>query len=414
MSKNLSLAVAAGLLMSWCSPGPAWAEGGNNNGEVNLLSWGAGVLIVQAPASYGGGWTAAALLDEAPGTGWATPSGDLAPKVFVFELADKSEVTRLVFDTAQVETAGRGAKNLLVEISDRKDGGFVEIARPSLAAKQDGQKFPLKAPAVGRYLKLTVLNNWGDDKYMEIMNMFAFGKPLVKRALANASGAYSSSYSTFRLQQTGASASGCYEYKSGLIENGGFDGRVLHFTWTEVEGTNPRRGGPAILIFSDDGQAFTGYWWRGADAAPSGEWVGKRVSKEVGACPHWKPGTDDVVQQIKNEGRARLYGIMFDTDSDHLKGESRPALDALLAAARNQPSWSFGIEGYTDNTGSAAHNQALSESRALAVKTYLIAAGVDAKRLTTQGFGANQPVSSNDTELGRSQNRRVEIVRKGT
>jgi outer membrane protein OmpA-like peptidoglycan-associated protein len=62
--------------------------------------------------------------------------------------------------------------------------------------------------------------------------------------------------------------------------------------------------------------------------------------------------------------------------------------------------------------GGDAHNQTLSEKRAASVKAYLVAAGVDAKRLTPQGFGASKPVASNDTELGRSQNRRVEIVKK--
>lgn len=134
---------------------------------------------------------------------------------------------------------------------------------------------------------------------------------------------------------------------------------------------------------------------------------------DVGSCPDWKPGAaNGVVQQLKSEGRARLYGILFDTDSDHLKAESKPTLDALIAAAGAQPMWSFGIEGYADNAGGDAHNQARSEKRALSVKAYLVAAGVDASRLTTQGFGASNPVSSNDTEPGRSQNRRVEVVKK--
>ena len=392
------------------------AQSGGGSAESNQLSWGAGALVVQAPPSYSdsGNWSPESLLDELPSTGWATKSGDLTPKVFVFEMAEKSAITSLAFDTAQVENPGRGAKDVKVEISDREDGGFTVIATPSLAQTRDHQKFMLKTQATGRYLRLTVLNNWGDAKYMEIMDVYAYGKPMEKRPLTDNSGTFSSSYGNFHMQQTGAAVNGCYEHNNGLIENGGFEGRVLRFNWTEGEVAGPRHGGPAMLIFSDDGQSFTGYWWNEADkGAPSGDWRGKRVAKDVGSCPHWKPGgANGVVEQLKSEGRARLYGILFDSDSDHLKAESKPTLDALIAAARTQPTWSFGIEGYTDNVGGDAHNQTLSEKRALSVKAYLVAAGVDASRLTTQGFGASHPVSSNDTDLGRSQNRRVEVVKK--
>jgi outer membrane protein OmpA-like peptidoglycan-associated protein len=384
--------------------------------ESNLLSWGAGALVVQAPPSYSdsGNWAPESLLDELPGTGWATKEGDLTPKVFVFEMADKSTITSVAFDTAQTENPGRAAKDVKMEISDSEDGGFTVIATQSLAQAKDHQKFTLKSPATGRYLRLTVLNNWGDAQYTEIMNVLAYGKPLGKRVLPDNTGTFASSYGNFRMEQTGSAVNGCYEHNNGLIENGGFEGRVLRFTWTEGAMEGARSGGPAMLIFSDDGQSFTGYWWRDGDkGGPSGSWLGKRVAKEVGSCPHWKPGGGNgVVQQLKSEGRARLYGILFDTDSDHLKAESKPTLDALIAAARTQPTWSFGIEGYTDNVGGDPHNQALSEKRALSVKAYLVTAGVDASRLTSQGFGATHPVSSNDTELGRSQNRRVEVVKK--
>jgi F5/8 type C domain len=208
------------VLSLFLPPLPASAESGTE--EVNLLSWGAGALVVQQPPSYSdsGNWSPEALLDELPNTGWATKSGDLTPKVFVFELADKSEITSLAFDTAHVENRGRGAKELKVEISDRKDGAFTQIATPSLAALQDHQKFALKTPASGRYLKLTVLNNWGDDKYMELMDVYAYGKPLVKRTLPDNSGTFTSDYGNFRMQQTGATVNGCYEHSNGLIENG--------------------------------------------------------------------------------------------------------------------------------------------------------------------------------------------------
>jgi outer membrane protein OmpA-like peptidoglycan-associated protein len=390
------------------------AQSAGGPAESNLLSWGAGALVVEAPPSYSdtGNWSPESLLDELPNTGWATKTADLTPKVFVFEMAERSAITSVAFDTAQTENQGRAAKDVKVEISEREDGGFAAVATPSLAQAKDHQKFVLKIPATGRYVRLTVLNNWGDAKYTEIMNFFAYGKPLGKRSLPDNTGTFASSYGNFRMQQSGSAVNGCYEHNNGLIENGGFEGRVLRFTWTEGDIPGPRHGGPAMLIFHDDGQSFTGYWWHDGDkGAPAGSWLGKRVAKEVGSCPHWKPG-NGVVDQLKSEGRARLYGILFDTDSDHLKAESKPTLDALISAARSQPAWSFGIEGYTDNVGGDAHNQALSEKRALSVKAYLVAAGVDASRLSTQGFGASHPVSSNDTELGRSQNRRVEVVKK--
>jgi outer membrane protein OmpA-like peptidoglycan-associated protein len=392
-------------------PSAAWTQGSTE--EINLLSWGAGALVVESPPSESatGQWSTESLLDELKDTGWANKRGDLAPKAIVFELAQKSEIDSLAFDTAQVYSHDRSAKDVTVDISDRQDGGFIQIAKITLAAMKDGQKFPLKTPALGRYIKLTVLNNYGDSQFMEIMNIYAFGKPVGKRPLADNSGTFSSGYGDFHIQQIGVTVTGCYVAGDGLIENGGFDGRVLRFTWSSG---NPgsRDGGPAIIIFTDDGKSFVGHFWHGRETNPH-DWNGTRISKDVGSCPKWKPGTgNQVEQQLKSEGRARLYGILFDTDSDHIKDESKTALDSLLAAAHSQPSWSFSIEGHTDNVGGDAHNQTLSEKRAAAVKAYLIKAGVDEKRLTAKGFGASKPVASNDTSLGRSENRRVEIVKQ--
>jgi OmpA-OmpF porin, OOP family len=189
----------------------------------------------------------------------------------------------------------------------------------------------------------------------------------------------------------------------------------MDFTWSADENRTSRWSGTALMVFSEDGQSFVGHFWHGnteGKDAPR-DWNGTRQSQEIGFCPNWKPDQgNEVEQQLKREGRARLYGILFDTDSDHIKDESKPTLDALLAAAKSQAQWSFAIEGYTDNVGSDEHNLTLSEKRAAAVKAYLVKANVDASRLTTQGFGSTKPVASNDTSVGRSQNRRVEVVNK--
>ncbi len=114
------------------------------------------------------------------------------------------------------------------------------------------------------------------------MDVYAYGKPLVQRALPDNSGTFSSSYGDFHMQQTGSTVNGCYEHANGLIENGGFDGRVLRFTWTEGEVDGQRHGGPAMLIFADDGQSFTGYWWNegNTNSGPDGGWTARDLPRD--------------------------------------------------------------------------------------------------------------------------------------
>lgn len=382
--------------------------------EQNLLALGAGALTVVAPVSYNTAynWSPDALIDEQLATGWATRGKDLSPKTFVFQLAEKSSITSLGFDSAKVERAATSAKDVKVEIADAEGGPFTPIATLALAQAKDHQRFPLKAPATGRFIRLTVSSNYGDAQNIELMSFNAYGKQLTKRTFADMSGTYSASYGKFHIQQTGAAVSGCYE-PSGLIEDGGFDGRVMHFRWSEGSGPGPREGGLAVLVFSDDGKSFTGHYFTDkSDGAPRGIWSGKFMSKEIGTCPNWKADKNGVEDALNKDGRVRLYGILFDTDSDHLKPESKTTLDALVATARAHAGWNFEIEGHTDNVGGDAHNATLSDKRAASVKAYLVAAGINAGRFTTHGYGATRPVASNDTELGRSQNRRVEVVKK--
>ena len=69
------------------------------------------------------------------------------------------------------------------------------------------------------------------------------------------------------------------------------------------------------------------------------------------------------------------------------------------------------VQGHTDNTGSDAINNPLSQARADAVRNYLISRGVDPSRLVAKGYGSSKPVASNANEQGRYQNRRIDLVR---
>ena len=102
--------------------------------------------------------------------------------------------------------------------------------------------------------------------------------------------------------------------------------------------------------------------------------------------------------------------VQFETDSTTLTAPSRTLLDELAKTLQDHPEIEkVRIEGHTDSTSTREHNQQLSDGRAMSVRTYLIAKGVDAARLIPKGFGQDKPVGDNATEDGRYQNRRVEF-----
>lgn len=102
--------------------------------------------------------------------------------------------------------------------------------------------------------------------------------------------------------------------------------------------------------------------------------------------------------------------LLFDVGQAKLKPGGQSAIQSVARFMRERGEHKIVIEGFTDNTGSAALNQRLSERRALAVRDALVKQGIDAERIEARGLGPANPVASNDNPGGRSLNRRVEIV----
>ncbi|MFL5729388.1 MAG: OmpA family protein [Cytophagaceae bacterium] len=103
-------------------------------------------------------------------------------------------------------------------------------------------------------------------------------------------------------------------------------------------------------------------------------------------------------------------GILFDIDADKLKPEARANITDLAKTLNKYKDTQVLIEGHTDSTGTADHNQALSDRRAASVSDFLKSLSVDPQRLSTVGYGSSHPVAGNSTSHGREQNRRVEIA----
>ena len=102
-------------------------------------------------------------------------------------------------------------------------------------------------------------------------------------------------------------------------------------------------------------------------------------------------------------------GILFATNSSSLNSASQNALSQFAASLKAHPDTDIQITGYTDNTGSDAINNPLSEKRAQAVYNFLLQQEVAGNRMTSAGMGSANPVASNSTVDGRAQNRRVEV-----
>jgi len=105
-----------------------------------------------------------------------------------------------------------------------------------------------------------------------------------------------------------------------------------------------------------------------------------------------------------------LEGVKFKTDSDNLLPESLPKIDAVADLMKSNPNYNLMIDGYTDNTGKSDYNHDLSYRRAEAVKARLMTDGIKGSRITTHGYGEENPVATNDTAAGRAKNRRVEFI----
>jgi outer membrane protein OmpA-like peptidoglycan-associated protein len=121
----------------------------------------------------------------------------------------------------------------------------------------------------------------------------------------------------------------------------------------------------------------------------------------------------ELARLLNEKGSVALHNILFDTGKATLKPESASALAPVGALLTAQPEFRLEIQGHTDNVGTAAANLKLSQDRAAAVRAYLVQTlGIAGDRMTTSGFGDSRPVADNNTDEGRAQNRRVELVKK--
>ena len=123
-------------------------------------------------------------------------------------------------------------------------------------------------------------------------------------------------------------------------------------------------------------------------------------------------GAVPLYDRLASEGKIITYAITFDTGKATIKPESTGEINRITKIMQEDPTIKFEVQVHCDNTGSDAVNDPLSQKRADAIVTALVANGIPADRLSAVGKGAHEPIADNSTDEGRAQNRRVEFVKK--
>jgi outer membrane protein OmpA-like peptidoglycan-associated protein len=141
----------------------------------------------------------------------------------------------------------------------------------------------------------------------------------------------------------------------------------------------------------------------------AGALIGHQMDKQAAELRHSIPGA--TVERV-GEGILVTFasGLLFDFDSDNIRGNTRSNLDQLARSLAEYPGSNLMIVGHTDAVGADSYNQDLSERRSAAAGRYLDTRGVSRSRMATRGVGETEPVASNDTDAGKSRNRRIEVA----
>ncbi|HSU27877.1 MAG TPA: OmpA family protein [Chitinophagaceae bacterium] len=141
---------------------------------------------------------------------------------------------------------------------------------------------------------------------------------------------------------------------------------------------------------------------------------GDGVNDEEDQCrtepgPRENKGCPVISEEVKKTADYAAKNILFVTGSYKLVASSFKGLDDVAKILNDNPKMILAIDGHTDNVGTDAYNQTLSDNRAGAVKAYFVKKGVDASRITSTGHGEGSPIADNATAEGRKENRRVEL-----
>lgn len=380
----------------------------------DLLALQAGGALVDSSGSHRESdyspWLA---IDDQGRSDWCGPMGKKTGQYVVVDRGVATSFTRFAV-TLSASWAGETPTGVTIATAESPDGPWTDVghvAIPQDAAtgtvvplvpgdpiQASAVRFTFDAPRSGAQVCVAGVHGHGTSP----------AQPMVE-----ASGDWYTGwqFTTMSLRQDGAALEGCFDKTGGTVR-GTVDGPVLLLDWK----TTDARGRAALRVLPDGTGAGVTETWDADNARYTGSayFTAKRADKPADCVPATPPTPEEspLEKDLADDGRARVYGILFDFGKATLRPESHAVLDEVAGILERHSDWSMTVEGHTDAIGSDASNQTLSERRAASVVRYLAGKGIATERLVAEGHGESQPVSSNDHALGRAQNRRVELVKR--
>lgn len=408
----LALAVLAGpALAAPKKAAPAPAPTSSASEEVNAVALLAGARQVDEDGTP---LDASALLFDgrAERTSQWEPARTGPTIHVVLELAEPFDVTRAeaVNSFSEDSYPGISTRRLRLEHGASPKGPWKKLGEGLLKRGTKPQAVALSRVKAVRYLRVTLLENHGEESWWSLAELSVYGRRSQPRG-ARFTGAWTTPSGELVLTQEGQRVTGCYG--TGKVGNttveGTVEGPVLFGTYVEkasgAEETQSR--GTLALALTAEG-ALSGVW--GSDVTGrerTARWDGTPLAEAHLTCE--KP-EKELGAELEKRGRVVLRGILFEAGQDVLRPESEPVLQELARALKGAAEQRYLIEGHTDDRGGEALNLELSERRAARVKAWLVEAGVDGAKLETKGLGQTKPELPNDSEAGRAANRRVEVA----
>lgn len=168
-------------------------------------------------------------------------------------------------------------------------------------------------------------------------------------------------------------------------------------------------GAIGALIGGKAGNTAIGAIAGAAIGGVAGVLIGKKMDKQAKEIENTVAGAEVIKT---DEGIIVKFdeGILFDFNSSTLKSAAKTNVSKLVETLNKEQGTNILVIGHTDNVGSLTANQKVSESRAAAVRSFAVSQGLSASRVKTEGKNFSEPISPNDSDAGRADNRRVEIV----